>query len=558
MQYNVFVVDDEPMIRLGLISTIDWTAEKLTLLGEAGNGEAALKKLQAQQEQVDILITDIKMPVMDGLELIRHVKQLNPDVQVILISSYSDFEYAREAVKLGVVVDYLLKPTLEPENLINLLRACRTRLEQRSLQQQSERFIHEQAERSKLHTLELELKDRLNGDRERPLTWTPAWLNRPLQAAVWQLDELTEPENKTALDHLVKIEHAMRELTRAVDESIALLMGNSEFILLIADRGGSGAMLMEQMHKRMLQELGISFTVGISPVFHHLSSLNDAYQWAEEACEQAFYAGRGRCYSGVITHSDTGSCKGQETEQVLAASFSQWSEQFSEAFANGDQQRSQLALSEIGDLWRSRQLTRSFILSQGKSLLTMMWSRNYKLKSEHMMLEIMDKLRHIERIGTLSELLQVIHHEYERQWTLEQVDMLSDDSSSAHMIQLALSYIQEHYRKELSLQKVADYVHMSKNYFSEQFKRRTGLNYIDFVIRLRIHYAKQLLSATNLRVQEVGEQSGFNSPKHFLKLFKREVGCTPAEYREHGQEHERQAIADQKQGVDGYDDGQTV
>ena len=109
--------------------------------------------------------------------------------------------------------------------------------------------------------------------------------------------------------------------------------------------------------------------------------------------------------------------------------------------------------------------------------------------------------------------------------------MLAEDSYNVHSIQRALDFIREHYLKEISLQDAADYVNMSKNYFSEQFKRHTGMNFIDYLIHLRIQHAKRLLRTTSLRVYEVGLRSGFNSSKHFLKLFKRKVRCTPAEYR---------------------------
>ncbi len=111
MTYKVLIVDDEPMIRLGISSCVLWEEEGFDLAGESANGEAALQLVKEQE--INILITDIKMPLMGGLELTRQVSRLFPNIKVILISSYSDFEFAREAVKLGVVVDYLLKPTME-------------------------------------------------------------------------------------------------------------------------------------------------------------------------------------------------------------------------------------------------------------------------------------------------------------------------------------------------------------------------------------------------------------------------------------------------------------
>ncbi len=554
MPYNVFVVDDEPMIRYGLISCIKWQEEGLHLLGEAGNGEAALKKLQAQQ--VDILITDIKMPLMDGLELIRHVKERNPDIQVILISSYSDFEYAREAVKLGVVVDYLLKPTMEPEDLLGLLRICRTKLEDRQQREVESKSFSDQVYKTKLRKLEAELKAML-GKAENKLTWTPDWFGGALTAAYWRLDHYSaEFAQEAALDKLLQLEAVMEKLTGWNEECVNLLIDSNAFMMLAPDREGLGRGLIEEGQRRLLQQLGISFTVGISPAFHHLQTLHDAKEWAMLACDEAFFEGQGKCYMGKI---QSGSRKkifyasiGDGAREEENA-FPGLKEQFSKAFAEADQKLSEAILQKVYSLWESRRFKKDEIVSQAKSLLTMLWSREYRLNAEQLMKDIVVQLQEMERIETLHTLKHYIQKEFDKHWTLQQVNVMADDSGSAHIIQLALAYIQENYRSEMTLQKVADYVHMSKNYFSEQFKRRTGLNYIDFVIKLRIRYAKQLLVTTSLRIQEIGDQSGFNSPKHFLKLFKRETGCTPAEYRErkHAQVRHGQQRNAQMQGAEG-------
>lgn len=119
------IVDDEPIIRFGIKALIDWNEEGCQVVGEHANGAAALDAMRSQP--VDIVIADIKMPLMDGLTLTREVMKLKPACKVILVSSYNDFEYVREGLKLGVV-DYILKHSLEPEELLEALRKCKERL----------------------------------------------------------------------------------------------------------------------------------------------------------------------------------------------------------------------------------------------------------------------------------------------------------------------------------------------------------------------------------------------------------------------------------------------
>lgn len=161
-----------------------------------------------------------------------------------------------------------------------------------------------------------------------------------------------------------------------------------------------------------------------------------------------------------------------------------------------------------------------------------MWTGNFRINTEETIRLIIDKMQEIRELDTLVELSKFINYEFQYIWEDGRLPIVVADSGGTHAIQLAISYIQQRYHGELSLQEVADHVHMSKNYFSEQFKRLAGLNFIDFIIRLRIQYAKQLLSSTTLRVYDIGVKAGFNSSKHFLKIFKREVTCTPAEYRQ--------------------------
>lgn len=116
--YRVLLVDDEKIARIGLRTTFDWERHGFTLVGEASNGQNAMKWIQNQE--IDILITDIAMPVMDGLELTRKTKELCPWVKVLLLSCHNDFEYVREGIRLGAS-DYILKPTLNSDSLITVL-----------------------------------------------------------------------------------------------------------------------------------------------------------------------------------------------------------------------------------------------------------------------------------------------------------------------------------------------------------------------------------------------------------------------------------------------------
>ncbi len=524
MLYKVMIVDDEPIIRFGLSSCVNWEQEGLSLVGEAANGEAALSMIKEQA--VDILITDIRMPLMDGLELTRQVKAILPNIKVILISSYSDFEFAREAVKLGVVVDYLLKPTMEPLDLIRILHNCKHRLDEEELRYQKEdRFEHEEYKHRML-LFESKLKSYLDHTAEE-LDWKPDWLQSTLVIAVWKYDV---PEAPSDLPRMVLLESMKERLNSLCAQGLAFISSNDEIVQILADRNGSASSEIQTYHQQIIGSGGPSFSLGISPTIHSFGSVRDALNWAHLALESSFFHGKGRCYLGRIpAQHDTESIDKrdelQQAQRVLR-------DQFSRSFASTNREQCMEIFEEYVLQWSNPYYKRQDVIEEGRSLIMMSGSHHFKQHTEDAMHSMMNKLTAIEHSPTLESLVSYVRKELRRLWEPDQFLIASDDVGGTHTIQLALSYIQDNYRREISLQEVADYVHMSKNYFSEQFKKRTGFNFIDFVIRLRIHCAKHLLETTSLRIIDIGQQSGFNSPKHFLKLFKRMVHATPGEYRE--------------------------
>ncbi|HEX7056826.1 MAG TPA: response regulator [Bacilli bacterium] len=525
MGYKALIVDDEPIIRHGLASCVDWAGMDLELVGEAGNGESALDIVR--EREVDILITDIKMPKMDGLEFIRRGKQCRPHLKAILISSYSDFEYARQAVQLGVVVDYLLKPTMEPEDLIRLLDECRHRLdEELTLEEQSLQYAQEQ-ERKKRQGAGTEIKKLLSGQ--------PADVNRigevmspPFVLSVWRLEPAREERKPSDIERISQMERTAEALTQLFPGGAVCVTKEDELVMLLPDPAGTAARAIRDSHGTLLAQ-GVRFTVGISPSFHRPDRLTDAYGWAENAFVHAFFRGGGRCYDGEIKRAAEREMPqdGPGREEDAAAIR----DRFSRGLADLDREGCEIALCRLFDLWRSGAYTPDEIRKQAGDLLIILEPGPFYLKAEEKLQRLMAENEKVRRAFTLDEICRLVLAHFRSSWEVHALSPFPKDTGGQHAVQAAIAYIQEHYRGDLSLQEVADHVHMSKNYFSEQFKRRTGMGFVDFVIRLRIQYARHLLETTTLKIYDIGSHCGFNSPKHFLKLFKREAGCTPAEYR---------------------------
>ena len=519
------------MIRLGLSSSVRWEEEGFDLVGEAANGEAALRI--AEQQEIHVLITDIKMPLMDGLELTKRLSERYPKIKVVLVSSYSDFDYARKAVKLGVVVDYILKPTMEPVDLQRIMRVCKTQLDETSARLHESGYYMREAEKSRIIELEDSLRKIWTGEKIA-LNAPPEWLGDSLAIVVWKLESASPGDKDTAIERMLHIQTTKDKLRQWCEHILIFDTNPQEFVTLLPDQQGSAGPTVEKLQHRLLSE-GICYTAGISPSFHHIHVISEAYTWASSALEQAFFLGKGKLYQGRIGSRPQAESKRAEEEV-------QWNslrERFSQMLSVSNKEGSERIIEQCIAMWTSRTLSRKEIIVQSESLLTIMWTGNFRINTEETIRLIIDKLQEVRQLDSLTELCRFIRYEFRTLWEDGRLPLVVADSGSTHAIQLAISYIQQRYQGELSLQEVANHVHMSKNYFSEQFKRLAGVNFIDFVIRLRIQYAKQLLNTTTLRVYDIGVKAGFNSSKHFLKLFKREVNCTPAEYRQlHSARHQ--------------------
>lgn len=531
MGYKVLIADDEPMIRFGLSSAVQWAEEGLELVGEAGNGQAALDIIA--REQVDILITDIKMPIMNGIELTQRAKAINAAIKVIFVSSYSDFEYAREAVKLGVVVDYLLKPTMEPQELAELLRRCKDELDAH----QEHMGGSEAAALLEQHLKQLLLHGSADPAR---LDW-PQWLEGRVAIAVW---ELHAAAGDSALDSFVQMEQACAYLTAHwKGKGLAFITDEQRWAAIVADPHDQLLQEYAQRHRTLMEELRLSCSCVVVAVVADRQAaqkaaaasgelLHYAYRAAAAALDEAFFA-----VEEVATFREVRSSAGSPAGALPVpdeASERRWLElrdSFSRHMAAGMHELCQADLEEIGRGWQARSATKVQVLHQAQSLLSIIVFSDRTQSLEQLTSRLTGEVQQLTRLRTVAQVRDRLALALEQVWSIGEQPRVVEDAGSAHAIQLALTYIQQRFREDISLQEVADCVYMSRNYFSEQFKRRTGLNFIDFVIQLRLQYAKKLLRTTTLKIYEVAAQSGFNSTRHFLKLFKRECGHTPAEYR---------------------------
>lgn len=543
--YHVMIVDDEPIVRLGVKASIPWENGLYTLIGEYANGLAALEAMEgAEAERVDILITDIKMPVMDGLQLIGEALAIRPSLKVILLSSYNEFEYARQGLKLGVV-DYMLKHTLTPPELAAVLTRC-----VQAIEREKERLTGldelQGAEREqKRRKLEIEVKRRLfggAGEEAEPLGLPPEYADG-YAAALLVIDGLEEMEQEHGDLYLQLILDEMKEVfTAQVSGSICFSSGEAELFALLP---GSAAATEPDLlaAKAMLQErLGISLTaVLVAVAGRDAAAPGPALFWqARRALEQRFFGGGDQLYRAG--ESQAVGDGGAENEPVgggveAAAGLAECTPVMGAGhggatFANlGDLANALLlhqlpleqGLAGLERQWRAGKLSSDAIRQEAGELLSHLWVNHPDSPN------LIDLVAGIKRMETLHQLIAYLAGSI--RVLVKNRSSIRPLAAGSEFIHKALAYIGEHYTEELTLQSVSDQVHISKNYFCLMFKKETGQNFIDYVISLRIARAKHLLLSTPLKIYEVAQEAGFHDVKYFSKLFKKLTDCSPVDYR---------------------------
>lgn len=508
--YKVMVVDDEPIIRYGIRACLDWQALGLAMIGEYANGEEAYRAME--QEQPDILITDIKMPLMDGIALTGKAMKLIPHLKVVFVSSYNDFDYVREGIRLGAV-DYILKPTLEPAQLENLMKRCMALLDREREVNRHLVLAERQTQEEKRKIWEREAKRVLLGEPEAAGSGRlPDWMEAPFVSACILLDDRHRFDEDNGFMHKTIVLEDIRDgLYATFPRSLALITDQNELFLLMPQSRDTEQQL-EAFKEQMGERSGVSLTMGI---FLHAGDvpLAERFQRARRAGERRFFAGTGQLHV----------YDGKEQEPA-----GQVPPLPSLRLTDGDDVRR--LLDRRLALWRSGRYGEEAIKADACRMLTKLARGRM---NEWFQLYGMERLNRSETVDQLQATLAQLAAE-----CLEKPALLTDPGSST-LVDKAIRYIHAHYTEELTLQEVADQVHISRNYFSLLFKKQTGRNFIDYLIHLRIQHARRLLGESDLRVYEVAEQSGFGDVKYFSKLFRRMTGSTPQDYRTNARKGEQ-------------------
>ncbi len=514
--YRVLIVDDEPVIRNGISAFIDWDKEGMTVEDHYANGVEALSALESHS--FDILITDIKMPLLNGIQLMKQALALCPWLKVILISNYSDFEYVKEGLKLGAV-DYLLKLTLKREDLLAVLHRSISMLEEERRRDSELNHYQQGALYLERKRVEQEIKRYIAQEQTFPesTVWAPPWLEEAYVCVYLMLDAAEEwRENYGYLYVQLLLEELQEAFYEQKREGSALLVAESSLFLIFPDLEGEGEEQLDQWKRLLEAKWGISTSVGFAQE-QGVRRILKGFAESRWACQRRFFEGLGGLHRW-------GGSEANHVQTLTDIEANQDWTPFFEMIHKGDP--ASFAIDFALVRWKSGILNPEQVQLEACSLLAGAYQSHADAGS--LLSERYEMLRKTETLEQLASFMICELEEMGKSF----VPKLSDNGYGGQLITKALEYIAAHYTENLTLQCVADTVHLSKSYFSLLFKKQTEMNFIDYLIELRIREAKRLLAQNDSRIYDVAGAAGFKDVKYFSKVFKKITGHTPVEYRE--------------------------
>ena len=518
--YKLMLVEDEALVRESMIQNIDWASYGFQLVSACENGQEALEQLPSVLP--DVVITDICMPLVDGLELTRHLREHYPSVFVVILTGFNEFSYAQQAVKLRVN-DFVLKP-VAPKDFYAILTKLSHELSERDSRRNNIRNLQtrvNQAETTLRNTLFRHILRNAISSEELQQAAVKAGmkLDCPVYCALF-CQPGSSVQGVTAVQHMqdVALETASRFprcVSAVVDDHYAvLLLGGKTKDEMSQRAKDAGAMLALSISRAF----GTPAQVGIGTCCSSLSGLHRCFKEAYHALGYGFTSGS----QVIVDHLALAAERPPTPEHPLP----------------GEREilRALQAHDESGARTLVEQLFSSFA-RRGMHLNACVPILE-RLRFALMDLIPADKLRAAPQIPPVAEwfraeeiqqaYLQLVSFVY-------RLSVQDTEDPALRCVENAKGYIQQHFHdSEFSLTELLSLLNVSKSYFSTVFKAQTGQTFVEYLTSVRMAKAKQLLLGTSLCTYEIAERIGFTDPHYFSVTFKRYVGKTPKEYREEG------------------------
>ncbi len=523
--YEVLIAEDEMLVRLGLKNSINWEKFGMHVLADAQDGQSAWEIYE--KSKPDILITDIRMPIMDGMELIRKIRENDKTTKILILTCVEQFDLVRQAMSLGVT-DYILKLTMTTADIETVLLKVQGELDQ------SDHKIGETVKGAEKDALTERIFKgfifyNLFGEAEfqNYLKVQHVRLRQDnLLVCVMEIDNYDKMKTRFQDNKgdIVKISllNVLNEILENAKTGIAFHDSDEHYVLLInlgepTDKPALSPLFIsitDTIRNLLSIYFDASVTFGISRPGNQFVSLKALYEQAVNALRHKFYQGYGRLYT-----DDTPLLESAFQEKMLAL---QNQSELAALLSEKENQAYNQRITDFAKTLKTKEQIIEFLIQLLQGIAFQINSAQYANFSD----AVTESIHQIEKQDTLDRCIGSF-----REFILSVHATLVKKQAFSREITEALRYIRNNYAKNITLNQVARQVNLSAGYFSNLFKKEVQENFVGYLNTLRIEQAKNLLQTTSMKAYEVAEKVGFTETTYFCKVFKKTTGMSPNEFR---------------------------
>lgn len=523
---TVMIVEDEAIVRIGLQTIIDWGGHGYELIGVYANGLQAWEAIQ--RSTPDILLTDIRMPEMDGLQLISKIRERNSLMNIVILSSYDDFDYTRKAIQLNAQ-DYLIKHKLDPDKIIETLKTLPIHTADEARQLATDNRLDLEKRRFLKQTGETSGDTFSNPSDGTSFPLLSQQLDAPGDKWVW-ITVRPVPKTKDYLDSELRAATVLLdEIVQRFESYVFLGMDEGRFHILKRVGGRENAeiyraiddWITRELYPPFRDKLSISLYTGVGGISCGMDALRASRHGAEIALKQLFYGGSSIFYSEKagrprnLNKTEWLACLNQ-TKEFL------WNEDMSGLCGWIEDQA-----------WLAEEPIES---SESIRLCLMVVFRFIDMVLDRYQIDLLSyegsfkadshKLKELDTAESWNVLTRLTRELLESgAKTVEEIH------TNNGWLKKAMEYIDEHYMEPFRQEDVAKHVNFSVNYFSHRFHQETGFSFSDYVTRRRINKAIELVNQQVWSTEEITEKVGYSNPNYFIKQFKKVTGSTWSEFK---------------------------
>lgn len=529
--YHIMIIDDNYLSVDGICHNIKWSALNAEVSYKAYNGLFALEQLA--KNPVDLIISDIEMPQLDGLELARRALHTNPNIKIILISAFDKFEYAKQAVRLGAF-DYVEKP-LDYSYLTEIIRKALNTIEreQKNLQ------ILKHSRPVMTDNFFLELIHSSSDEAQFILKNYPDFLNLKLDYRFFQTAIIQIENDRLLKDRLGLEEYHIRmlDLADTIREifsrkfSLVHIITNFNKLIVILAKDYTDKKQFQTISAELFNQLSESYrenlfnlNIGIGTAIRHLQNLSSSYENAAKALEYSFFFPQ----KNIFDIRDT---MGSQIPPEISLGNNQ-EEQLIQLICVRDLQAIHAWIQDFSKLLLENYRIKQFIFIRVYLLLGRLLRFSYEMNIDvrETEQEIIELYSHIDTVSSGSV---IFNHLYRICCDICKKLDTSAKNHHEHICAATVEYISRHYGDvSLCLNDIAEHVNVSPAYLSALFKKTQKENISDIITNIRIDAACQQLCTSTASLKEISCNVGYANQYYFSSCFKKKIGMTPSAYRE--------------------------